>query len=61
MHWAVTQYKFELAMERIRPKELRQRTPVVLSHGFLVNSRFLNLTDDTSLAKYLAREGFDGA
>ena len=59
IHWAVTEQKFELAMERIRLKEPRQRTPVVLSHGFLVNSRFMNLTDETSLAKYLAREGFD--
>ena len=59
MHWAVTEHKFELAMERFRLNDTRQRTPVVLSHGFLVDSRFLDLTDETSLAKYLARDGFD--
>lgn len=59
LHWAVTEKKFELAMERFRPKNPRQRTPVVLSHGFLVNSRFLNLTRKYSLAQYLAEEGFD--
>jgi len=46
-------------MERFRLKNPRQRTPVVLSHGFLVNSRFLNLTRKYSLAQYLAEEGFD--
>lgn len=59
LHWAVTEKKFELAMERFRLKNHRQRTPVVLSHGFLVNSRFLNLTRKYSLAQYLAEEGFD--
>jgi len=59
LHWAVTEKKFELAMERFRLKNPRQRTPVVLSHGFLVNSRFLNLTRKYSLAQYLAEEGFD--
>jgi len=46
-------------MLRLRLKNPRQRTPVVLSHGFLVNSRFLNLTREYSLAQYLAEEGFD--
>lgn len=56
----MTKEKFELAMERLRVgKKARRRIPVILSHGFLVNSRFLNLDRDHSLAKYLAREGFD--
>ncbi len=59
LHWAVTEKKFELAMERFRLKNPRQRAPVVLSHGLLVNSRFLNLTRKYSLAQYLAEEGFD--
>lgn len=58
-HWAVTAEKFELHMNRLRLKKSRWRTPVVLCHGFLVNSRFLDLTDDTSLARFLARQGFD--
>lgn len=55
----MTEQKFELALERVRLKKLRRRIPVVLSHGFLVNSRFLNLMEEHSLAKYLARQGFD--
>lgn len=59
-HWAVTEEKFELALERLRlGKKAQRRIPVILSHGFLVNSRFLNLDKDHSLAKYLAEEGFD--
>ncbi len=58
-HWAVTKEKFELAMQRLRLKKTRRRTPVILSHGFLVNSRFLNMTMEQSLARYLAEEGFD--
>ncbi|MFQ5849157.1 MAG: alpha/beta fold hydrolase [Candidatus Binatia bacterium] len=60
LHWAVTEEKFELAFERLRlGKKARRRIPVILSHGVLVNSRFLNLDSSHSLAEYLAREGFD--
>lgn len=60
LHWAVTEKKFELALERLRVgKKVRRRIPVILSHGFLVNSRFLNFDSDHSLAEYLAQEGFD--
>lgn len=60
LHWAVTEEKFELALERLRlRKKARRGMPVILSHGFLVNSRFLNLDRDHSLARYLALEGFD--
>ena len=59
LHWAVTEKKFELAMERFRLKNPSQRTPVVLAHGLMVNSRFMNLTREYSLAQYLAEEGFD--
>ena len=58
-HWAVTKEKFELAMQRFRIKKTRYKTPVILCHGFFVNSRFLNLTMEHSLARYLAGEGFD--
>jgi predicted alpha/beta hydrolase len=60
VHWAVTEEKFELAMDRLRavPKP-RHRVPVVLASGLFVNSRFLDLTEEHSLAGYLAREGFD--
>ncbi|MBI2358323.1 MAG: alpha/beta fold hydrolase, partial [Deltaproteobacteria bacterium] len=60
MHWAVTTEKFELALERLRPgNTVRYRVPVVLSHGFFVNNLFLNLDEEYSLGRYLAREGFD--
>ncbi len=60
LHWAVTGEKFELALERLRVgKKARRRSPVVLSHGFFVNSLFLNLEESHSLAEYLAKEGFD--
>ena len=60
LHWAITEEKFELALERLRSeKTARSRIPVVLSHGLLVSSLFLNLDDEHSLARYLALEGFD--
>lgn len=60
VHWAVTAEKFELALERLRlGKKPRYRFPVVLSHGFFVNNLFLNLDEEHSLGRYLAREGFD--
>lgn len=46
-------------MERFRLNNPSQRTPVVLAHGMMVNSRFMNLTLEHSLAQYLAEEGFD--
>ena len=59
-HWAVTEEKFEIALERFRlGKKASRRTPVILSHGFLVNSRFMNLDKSHGLAEYLAQEGFD--
>lgn len=60
LHWAVTEEKFELALERLRwGKKARRRVPVVLIHGLLVNSSIWNLDEDYSLARYLAQEGFD--
>lgn len=59
-HWAVTDKKFEIALQRLRLGDAsRVRTPVVLLHGLLADSRFLDLTRTTSLAEYLAQAGFD--
>ncbi|MFQ5681785.1 MAG: alpha/beta fold hydrolase [Candidatus Binatia bacterium] len=55
----MTKKKFELALERLHLKEKRRRPPVILSHGFLLNSRFMDLDEEHSLAAYLAKEGFD--
>jgi poly(3-hydroxyalkanoate) synthetase len=60
LHWAVTEEKFELALERFHlGKKVRHNVPVILCHGLVVNNYFMNLSEDSSLAKYLAREGFD--
>ena len=62
LHWVVTGEKFELALERLHaPEKARHPRPVVLSHGFFLNSLFLNLSEDHnhSLAGYLAEAGFD--
>ncbi|MFQ5903023.1 MAG: alpha/beta fold hydrolase [Candidatus Binatia bacterium] len=56
----MTDEKFELALVRLRiGKKARRQSPVILSHGLFVNSRFLNLDEDHSLGRYLAKEGFD--
>lgn len=59
-HWAVTDHKFEIALQRLRLGDTpRVRTPVVMLHGLLADSRFLDLTRSTSLAEFLALAGFD--
>ncbi|MGH7831921.1 MAG: alpha/beta fold hydrolase, partial [Candidatus Binatia bacterium] len=60
LHWAVTGERFELALERLRRgKRPQHQTPIILGHGLVVNSLFMNLTEEHSLARYLAHEGFD--
>lgn len=39
--------------------EVRRGEPVVLCHGLSVNRHNMDLDDETSLALYLARQGFD--
>ncbi len=58
-HWAVTDTKFELSAKRFRlNKNVRHPRPVILIHGLLVDSRFLDF-GRASLAEYLAEAGFD--
>ena len=58
-HWAVTDTKFELSFKRYRlNKNVRHPRPVILIHGLLVNSGFLDF-GSASLAEYLAEAGFD--
>jgi pimeloyl-ACP methyl ester carboxylesterase len=60
LHWAVTNEKFELALERLRmEKRSRHPTPVLLCHGLLVNSLLFSVGEDSGLAPFLAKEGFD--
>ena len=59
-HWAVTAAKFEISLKRFRLRKTTPRPrPVILMHGLLVNSRFLDFGADASLAEYLAEAGFD--
>lgn len=59
-HWAVTEKKFEIALQRFRLNEGAQHpAPVILIPGLLVNSHFLDMGHDQSLAQYLAEAGFD--
>ena len=58
-HWAVTETKFELTAKRFHlSKNVRHPRPVILIHGLLVDSRFLDF-GRASLAEYLAEAGFD--
>ena len=58
-HWAVTEKKFEISAKRFRlNKNLRRARPVILIHGLLVDSRFLDF-GRASLATHLAEAGFD--
>lgn len=58
-HWAVTETKFELTAKRFRlSRNVRYPRPVILIHGLLVDSRFLDF-GRASLAEYLAEAGFD--
>ena len=58
-HWAVTETRFELTAKRFRlSRNVRYPRPVILIHGLLVDSRFLDF-GRASLAEYLAEAGFD--
>lgn len=58
--WIVTKKKFELHAERLRPAGQRaSRSAVLLLHGLFVGSAFLDLDEEHSLARYLARQGLD--
>ena len=58
-HWAVTGKKFEISAKRFRlNKNLRHPRPVILIHGMLVDSRFLDF-GRASLTAHLAEAGFD--
>ena len=58
-HWAVTDKRFEISAKRFRlSRNVRHPRPVILIHGLLVDSRFLEF-GRASLAEYLAEAGFD--
>jgi pimeloyl-ACP methyl ester carboxylesterase len=59
IHFTVTADGWRIALSRYRPKEPREAEPVVLCHGIGANRRNLDLTDELSLAGYLASRGYD--
>jgi pimeloyl-ACP methyl ester carboxylesterase len=58
-HFVRTPDGFQLALERYRGLPLKERSPVILCHGLAANSRFMDLTDEQSLARYLWSNGHD--
>lgn len=59
VHYARTKDGWGLALSRYRPTTPRFRHPVVLCHGLAANRFAFDLREDRSLARWLAREGFD--
>ncbi|MFA5864233.1 MAG: alpha/beta fold hydrolase [Phycisphaerae bacterium] len=59
-HWVKTDDGWTLHIRRYPPATIDpHREPVILCHGLSHNNNFWDLTDNTSLAKYLQNEGFD--
>jgi pimeloyl-ACP methyl ester carboxylesterase len=50
---------WRIAVLRYRPEKPSDRPPVLLVHGIAANRYNLDLTDDSSLARYLCGRGFD--
>lgn len=58
-HFARTQDGWNLALYRYRPKGEPQAFPVICSHGMAGTHLIYDLHPDYSLARYLAKRGFD--
>jgi pimeloyl-ACP methyl ester carboxylesterase len=59
VHYAVTEDGWRIAVTRYRATRPLPGRPVVLLHGLAANRLHLDLTDETSLARYLAQAGRD--
>ena len=60
LHFADTRDGWRLALRRYRPRGVaRSDTPVILCHGLGANAGDMDLSGEVSLARYLARKGFD--
>jgi pimeloyl-ACP methyl ester carboxylesterase len=60
IHTIQTEDNWTLALHRYRSESPDgDRLPLVLCHGFSCNARFWDLTPELSLARHLARRGFD--
>lgn len=59
IHFAATSDGWRLALHRHRPVGGRPRLPVLLCAGYGCNRHFLDYDEYYSLARFLARRGFD--
>src|SRR5438270_13651967 len=61
IHFATTSDGWRIAILRYKPAAdaPRRQEPVLLVHGIAANRYNFDLGDDRSLARHLAREGFD--
>jgi pimeloyl-ACP methyl ester carboxylesterase len=59
VHFAPTPDGWRLALHRHRPRDEGPGTPVVLCSGFSCNRHFIDYDEQYSLARSLARAGFD--
>lgn len=55
--WTLAVKRFHLSWENAGPD--MSRLPVILCHGLNCNGRYWDLTEETSLARYLALNGYD--
>jgi pimeloyl-ACP methyl ester carboxylesterase len=59
VHFAETSDGWRLALHRHRPRNGGSGVPVVMCGGFSCNRHFIDYNDRYSLARFLARAGFD--
>jgi predicted alpha/beta hydrolase len=59
VHFPRTRDGWRLALHRYRPRSGDSRSPVVLCGGYACNRHFLDYDEEYSLARFLARQGFD--
>jgi predicted alpha/beta hydrolase len=59
VHFAPTPDGWRLALHRHRPRSGGPGLPVVLCGGYACNRHFMDYDERYSLARYLARQGFD--
>ena len=59
IHFAITPDGWRLALHRYRPRGAGSGMPVLLCGGYGCNRHFIDYDDTYSLARFLARQGFD--
>ena len=60
IHYVEVAPGWRLALSRYRPEKIKTgRLPLLMLHGFGVNRHSFDASPDISLARYMARKGFD--